>query len=264
MSKYPYSGASASEHTRLLAMQEAYDPVTICQLEARGIAEGWRCLEVGAGAGSIALWLCKRVGNTGQVIATDTNTESLTYLNEPNLEILHHDITVDELPQNQFDLVHARFLLDLLPQRDVALDRMVGALKPQGWIILEEFDSITSVPDPSIGDNHVALFLKIQNAMRRLWAQNGFDAEYGRKLMRQLLSRGLDELGAEGHLFMRQGGTPGVRPWYLSVEQLRERFISFGFTTEDEIKDHQAMLDNPKLLFFSPLRVIAWGRRPLR
>jgi tRNA A58 N-methylase Trm61 len=39
-----------------------------------GIAEGARCLEVGAGRGSIAAWLCRAVGPAGHVTATDLQT----------------------------------------------------------------------------------------------------------------------------------------------------------------------------------------------
>ena len=45
------------------------------------VFEGARCLEVGAGSGSMALWMAARVGETGHVLATDINprfVEALT------------------------------------------------------------------------------------------------------------------------------------------------------------------------------------------
>jgi tRNA A58 N-methylase Trm61 len=56
-------------------------------LESLGVADGWRCLEVGAGGGSIAEWLCRRVGRKGAVLATDLDTRFLYALDFPNLEI---------------------------------------------------------------------------------------------------------------------------------------------------------------------------------
>jgi hypothetical protein len=47
------------------------EPVTIGYLETIGVTTGGRCSEVRAGAGSIATWLCQRVGAHGQVVATD-------------------------------------------------------------------------------------------------------------------------------------------------------------------------------------------------
>src|SRR5262245_60645354 len=89
---------------RLRALEAALDSGTIRFLEALGTCEGWRCLEVGAGAGSIAAWLCQRVGATGHVLATDLDTRFLDALDAPNLEVRRHDITTDELPEGAFDL----------------------------------------------------------------------------------------------------------------------------------------------------------------
>jgi hypothetical protein len=47
----------AQELLRLRMIEEALDPVTITHLQATGIRGGWRCLEVGAGAGSVMKWM---------------------------------------------------------------------------------------------------------------------------------------------------------------------------------------------------------------
>src|SRR5438034_3794011 len=46
-----------TERQRLRALSDIYDPDTIRHLEDLGVGTGWRCLEVGAGEGSIARWL---------------------------------------------------------------------------------------------------------------------------------------------------------------------------------------------------------------
>ena len=56
-------------------------------LQRRGIQPSWRCLELGAGAGSIARWLAARCPN-GKVVATDIGTSFLTGLSAPNLQVL--------------------------------------------------------------------------------------------------------------------------------------------------------------------------------
>jgi hypothetical protein len=81
-----------TEHERLTRIGATLDPVTIGYLETIGVTTRWRCLEVGAGAGSIATWLCHRVGAHGHVVATDLEVKFLTVLDSPNLEIRHHDI----------------------------------------------------------------------------------------------------------------------------------------------------------------------------
>ena len=65
---------SWSKAKRRLALLEFYlDPKTKRRALALGLPYGWRCLEVGAGGGSIALWLSDQVGMEGKVVATDIN-----------------------------------------------------------------------------------------------------------------------------------------------------------------------------------------------
>ncbi len=48
------------ERERLAALEHNVDPGTINALDANGGSSGWDCLEVGAGDGTIAEWLCKK------------------------------------------------------------------------------------------------------------------------------------------------------------------------------------------------------------
>ncbi|HEV7862213.1 MAG TPA: SAM-dependent methyltransferase, partial [Acidimicrobiia bacterium] len=54
-------------HQRLTLLESLLDQSTISRLASLGVDAGWRCLELGAGAGSIARWLCNAVGATGMV-----------------------------------------------------------------------------------------------------------------------------------------------------------------------------------------------------
>jgi ubiquinone/menaquinone biosynthesis C-methylase UbiE len=88
-------------------MRPAYLPVSRRDRRRRG----WRCLDVGAGAGSLGRWLAERVGPTGHVVAADIDPRFLGGLREPNVEVHRCDITRDAVEQNCYDLVHSRFLL---------------------------------------------------------------------------------------------------------------------------------------------------------
>ena len=50
---------------RLAALERDRDYATIRCLETASVAAGWHCLEIGGGGGSIAAWLCERVGSMG-------------------------------------------------------------------------------------------------------------------------------------------------------------------------------------------------------
>jgi ubiquinone/menaquinone biosynthesis C-methylase UbiE len=137
---YAFSNTLGVQRQRLHALEAVLDPGTRRVLDQRGVGPGWRCLEVGAGAGSIASWLCKRVVPGGSVVATDLDITLLGELAHPNLEVRVHDVLNDELPQGEFDLVHLRLVLAWLAQPRQALRRLLAALKPGGWLVAEEMD----------------------------------------------------------------------------------------------------------------------------
>ena len=95
--RYAIDQAGHRERERLASIEAVLDPWEIPQFEAVGIKEGWNCLEIGAGGGSIAKWFCKRVGPIGKVVATDLDTRFIELIEEPNLVVRKHDITVDGL-----------------------------------------------------------------------------------------------------------------------------------------------------------------------
>ena len=89
-------------------LESLFDPGTIRHLEALGVGPGRRCLELGAGGGSIAAWMAAR---GGAVVATDLDVTFLEDLAGPNLEVHRHDVEAGDPPAGPFDLVHLRFVL---------------------------------------------------------------------------------------------------------------------------------------------------------
>ena len=113
MGTYLYDQAWERERQRLTALEDLFDDTTRHRLDLLGVGEGWRCLEVGAGAGSTARWLADRVGASGQVVATDLDPRFLS--DGPRLKVIAHDILTDDLDTEAYDLVHARACLNISP-----------------------------------------------------------------------------------------------------------------------------------------------------
>lgn len=90
------------------------------------------CPEVGGGGGSIAEWLCQRVGASGRVMAIDIDTRFLDALDHSNLTVRRHDIVTTPLPEATFDLIHVRAVLAHIVGRKQAIDHMVATLKLGG------------------------------------------------------------------------------------------------------------------------------------
>jgi cyclopropane fatty-acyl-phospholipid synthase-like methyltransferase len=51
---------------RLTALQDAIDPATFRRIKKVGLAPGWHCWEVGAGGGSVALFLANKLARAGK------------------------------------------------------------------------------------------------------------------------------------------------------------------------------------------------------
>jgi ubiquinone/menaquinone biosynthesis C-methylase UbiE len=126
--EYVFENEWERAERRLRSLEATYDPVTERRLAARGVAEGWNCLEVGAGAGSITRWLSAQVGPTD----VDVDVRHLTDM-PGNVLVRQLDVQTEPLPENAFDLVHARLLLGHLPEREKVLDKLQRCGPVGGW-----------------------------------------------------------------------------------------------------------------------------------
>lgn len=260
--RYAFDNALPVQRERLRTLEAVFDDQTIKQLEARGVRPGWHCLEIGAGGGSIASWLCGRVSPGGTVVATDLDTTHLADLTHQNLDVRIHDVTQDELPEAEFDLVHLRLVMAWLPKPRAALERAVEALKPGGWLLAEELDFISVVPDPLMDPSAGALLARIVAAHNAvLSSSHTFDLFYGRRLEGDLTDAGLVDVSSAGYVSMWRGGQPGGRLWQLTLAQLREGMINLGGATAAEIDYAIELFCRPTVSMLSPVTMAAWGRR---
>src|SRR5262245_61082536 len=140
-----------SERGRLSLLEQIEDARSQRHLVALGLQRGWRCLEIGAGHGSIARWLAEQVGPQGLVVATDINPRFLTEIRLPNVEVRRHDIRTDPLEPHTYDLAHCRGVLAHLREPHLVVRRIVEALRIGGWLLIEEGD-LSSLR--AVDDNH--------------------------------------------------------------------------------------------------------------
>ncbi len=260
MAERPYllDNAWQRGRARLDAVEAFLDPGTIRALEGLGVAPGWHCLELGAGGGSVAAWLSRRVGSAGKVVATDLDTSHLDALPAaPNLEVRRHDIVNDPLADREFDLVHARLVLEHIRERDLVLAKLVRALRPGGWLLLEAVDYVSAVPVSALGaDEHA----RTQGVRLREFEEAGVRADLGRHLPRLMREAGLAEIGNEGRVFVMEGGSPGALWFRLSMEQLRPLLVGPGKLTDAEIDRMLDLFANPGWSALSPVIFACRGR----
>jgi SAM-dependent methyltransferase len=265
MGSYVFDNAWEKERERLSALERYFDPGTIRVLDSIGIDRGWSCLEVAGGGGSIARWLAHQVGIDGRVVATDIDTRFLEALTEANLHVLRHDIIADELPEESFDLIHARLLLEHLPSRDVLLKKLVSALRPGGWIVVEDLDWGPLFAKPSLGFVHPASIQKTSQRVARRPVQvmeaAGYDAMYGRRLPGELLECGLVDVHAEARDRLMWGGSPEAEMRRWTLERVRPAMTAKGGISARALNQELANLANPSNAWRGLLLVAVWGRR---
>jgi SAM-dependent methyltransferase len=264
MSTYVFDQAWQKERGRLAALESLFDGATRRFLKDLGVGAGWRCLEVGCGAGSIARWLADQVGETGHVLATDLDTRFLDGHGRANLEVRAHNIVTDQVDEAAFDLIHARAVLVHLPDRQQVLKRLAAALRPGGRLLIEDVDfggatasmlgQYVTAPPPA-----GAAMERIYLAFAEVFAANGADPSYGTRLTSALAEAGLTGIGAELHAPVVSGGS---EQWTRgSAEQLAGRLVATGATTAGDIEWFLDASATPTIHYLPPLMVSAWGQR---
>jgi SAM-dependent methyltransferase len=245
------------EHFDTLAA--LYDPATRYRIEQLGLAPGWRCWEVGAGGGTVASWLATRVGETGRVLATDVDTSALAASRGVNLDVLRHDLGTDGAPGGEFDLVHARLVLEHVTDQAAGLAMMVAALRPGGWLLVESADPLLQpLACPDQASPAEALANKVRHA---IWALDSHSSQkrFGRRLPALLRSAGLAEVAAEVRFPL--GGPDPIRLQYTLLARRGDRLTAVGLVSPDELDRHRADLAGAQITLAAFPVVSAWGRR---
>lgn len=252
MGDYVHDCAWHAEGERLTLLERWCDPWTTRHLEALGVGHGWTCLEVGAGAGSIARWLSDRVGPVGHVIAADIDTRFVQDLTSPNLEVRQHDVRSEDFPAQCFDLIHTRAVLFHLPARVDVMRRMVSWLKPGGWLLVEEADCYAGLASPN---QPWVKFWQAYDAIPQV------DARCGRALPREVQALGLEDVGLEINVGAVRGGTELARWHNLTCESLRPALVATGAISDSELDDVCAALDGQEFLEPGYVVVAVSGRK---
>ena len=256
------AGREPDEDERLSVLEQIYDPVS---RRRRALVEpGWRCLEVGAGRGSMAVWLGQQVGPTGHVVASDIDVGYLNRLDLPNVEVIEHNILddpLDVLGPGSFDLVCSRLMLfHLVGRQELAIGQMAQCLRPGGWLVDEDADWGTAAPvDPA----H-PLYGPYHDAWRDgdWWTLRGYDKAFGQKLPALFERCGLEEVGHEAYTEVVRGGSPWATWWAVTLEVMNE--LGGGGSVDSYMRELEVMttaLVEPSVWLMRELLHACWGRK---
>ena len=131
-------GRSDEETERLIEQSRLLRPITERFLRSAGLARGMRVLDIGSGAGDVALVAAELVGPEGEVVGVDMNPEILETARHRvrqsghrNVKFLAGDVhTLDT--GGDFDALIGRLVLMYLPDPVATLKQLVTRLRPRG------------------------------------------------------------------------------------------------------------------------------------
>ena len=231
------------EQERLQKIQQVCDRSTKELILATGLTAGWRCLEVGAGAGSIMKWMADLVGKAGTVVAVDIDTRFIANTKSSNVEVIEADIKQFSGLSNSFDLIHARYVLIHLVDFQVALSKMLNLLKPGGWLVIEEPDF--SVSRAIFGEEEECQSVnKVNQAIYRMFADRGIDYSLGIQLPAIFQELGLQQLTVKNEVPLSQGASGVADVMKLSAIQLADQYIATGEVNSEDIQRYCRFAEN--------------------
>lgn len=258
--EYVFDTGSELGHSQVDQLEALYDDWSVRQLERTGVGPGQRCLEVGAGGGSVARWLAGRVDPGGSVVACDLDTEHLA--DRPGLRVVRHDINDGVPPGGPFDLIHARLVLMHLSRRREVLDTLARALAPGGWLVLGDLtDRLPRVvAAPSATD--AALFDRVIDlGMNVLAPRVGMSAHWAGETADRMRAAGLTDVERQTVRRQADGGTPGCLLFGNYLRQLEPLLLDVGVVPAELHRFVELTVDPRLRVEFYELAYTA-GRKP--
>ncbi|GAA2360577.1 methyltransferase domain-containing protein [Saccharopolyspora halophila] len=236
---YVFTNESPHSREQHRCVSAAYDAITTARLAETGVTDGWCCLDVGTGHGTVARWLAERVAPTGSVLATDISPGAIEP--HPNLTVAVHDITADGLPAERFDLIAVRLLLQHFPQRAAVLDELVRALRPGGVLQVDELDAGY---EPVLLASDERLYERFLRAKKTHMRSRGGNPEWGREAAGALRAAGLVDVDPQPYIGSRHAGSPELDLQLHHTHQLRDGLLAAGMTEDELIRVREVMRES--------------------
>lgn len=250
----PFSMDELTEQDRLSLLEQIKDPDTIRILESLPVNETSRCLEIGAGMGSIAYWLAARCSK-GHVVVVDIDTRHLDAQRSSNLNIQEADIVTCEFAPSSFDLVHARAVLCHLSAREEVLASAYRWISPGGWLVVEDIYTFPAGASPYTAMNRYAA------AAHQAAQQRGADMQWGSRLPGIMARLGFAHITIEtSPRLVGSGGLPD-QLWRINLEQAGSHMVGSGLLTKAELDECLDLLDDPSFVDIRYIGIATWGQK---
>ncbi len=245
------------ERERLGMLAAVRDPRTFAALEKIGVYPEMDVLEVGAGSGSVSKWFASQVGPEGTVWSIDIDLQFHAEM-PTNVLVKELDIENDPIPRESFDIIHARAVLQHLPSREAMLPKFVEALKPGGWLVLED-GQFMGFGEQGLDEPYKAIHQIMSAGSQQEWR----DPNFGIQILDRMRSLGMVDLDVVGDIWAMRPGEPSGEWWFLALERALPRLIQAELITEADAREVLKQVRDPEFVMLSPASIITMGKKPV-
>jgi hypothetical protein len=135
---------------------------------------------------------------------------------------------------------------------------MIKALRPGGRLLIEDADpALQPLICPDEYGPEQQLANRLRTGFRSLLAERGADLSYGRRLPRLLREAGLRRVEADAHFPITSPACTALEA--ATVHQIRERLVSAGLATDEEIDRHLSNVASGTMDLATAPMISAWG-----
>jgi SAM-dependent methyltransferase len=269
MNTSPYAFADRAREQRRLATQaELFDPLTERVFRAAGLGNGMRVLDLGSGAGDVAILAARLVGPEGEVVGVERDPEAVAsatarvaQVGLPNVRFMQGDAQKLDGVADGFDAAIGRLVLMYLPDPAAALRRAAGLLRPGGVVCFHEGDMSYDWAAPM-----TPLWMRIRTWFLATLERANAATRMGLSLYPTFIAAGLP--AHELRLECAVGGGDKAWAWANVMRGVLPLMERFGITTATELEPDtlaerlQDELRAANGIVISPPLIGAWARLP--
>ncbi|MCV0424869.1 MAG: methyltransferase domain-containing protein [Roseibium sp.] len=258
--RYVIENYDETERLRLTALADLLDPYTFYILEQIDIQPDWKCLEIGAGLGTVSCWIADRLKATGNMLCTDLQTKFIDEIEHPHLRTEKLDITLSPTYSECFDLAVVRTVHQHLADHHSAARNLSKMVRPGGYLLYIEPDI-----HPAFSDEH-PVWKRVWQAIFQWGESRDIDYFTGRKVPGQLSDIGLDVISARGETALFNGAKDGnsVRTVYrMTLDIVMPDLVRLGYLSKADSEEVYSLLDNPDVWLMSFCFFATLARKPI-
>jgi ubiquinone/menaquinone biosynthesis C-methylase UbiE len=265
-------GHSQREIARLKAQARLIDPITKRFFREARIEEGMRVLDVGSGAGDVALLAAELVGASGAVVGVDRVSVAIEEARKRATALSLKNVTfcvgdpADLVFSRPFDAVVGRYVLQFLQDPAAMLRQLATQVRPGGPVVFHELDwgGVGSFPP-------VPTFDRVCQWGAQTLRLHGTETRMGAKLYRTFVEAGLSPPGLSLEALL--GGGPNSLDVLTLVAGIIETLLPemerlrVAAAADVEIatllERMRAEVEQCRSIVIGHYQIAAWSRMPL-